>query len=184
MSQAAQATTNGAHLGRALKEKWVDELKRSLKGTDTVVLTKFDRISAKDVNVLRQKLQGVEASLYMVKNRLCQLVFRDLGWKDLESMLEGTCGISSVRGDAAAVAKLLVDFSKEHEGFVLQGGLLGGEILKTPELVSLAKLPSRDTLLTQVLGGIQAPLTGLVGTLQGVQRTLVGVIHAILKKQE
>lgn len=179
---SAESASNGDRIGKAVRTGWADTLRRSLSETDTLVIARFERISAQDLGQLRRKLQQAEASLHTVKNSLCRIVFRDLGWDQLGSMLDGTCGVAPIRGDASQVAKLLAQFSKGHEGFTVQGGLLGGRPLAAREFDALAKLPGRPALLTQMIGGVQAPLTGLLGTLQGLQRKLVGVIHAIAKK--
>lgn len=171
-------------LGRQVRERWVRDLRQDLEKAEAVVVARMVGVPAGEVNKLRQSLAACDGSFHVIKNSLCKVAFRDLGWIGLDSMLQSTCGVGSIRGDAAAACKFFVQFAKQNEGFVLQGGWMSGSILRAPELTSLAKLPPRPVLIAQVLGGMKAPLTGLVGTLQGVQRQFVGVIHALLKKKE
>ena len=176
--------TEEIRIGRQVRESLIRDLKRSLEDAQTVVVARIAGLPAGELNHLRQSLEAYQGSFHIVKNSLCRVTFRQMGREGLEPMLEGTCGVGSVRGDIAAICKFLVQFSKDHEGFVLRGGWMGGELLRTQDLASLAKLPPRQVLIAQAIGGMKAPLTGLVGTLQGMVRQLVGVIHAIVNKKQ
>ena len=182
-SPAVVSSDNGVTLGRKVREALIRDLKKNLSNVEGIVVTKMERVPTKDLNELRQALRNIEASFLVVKNSFARLVFKNLGWQEMDKLLKGSCGISPIRGDAAGTCKLLVKFAKDHEGFVLQGGLLEGQFLQIQDIASLARLPSREVLLARVAGGIQAPLAGLVGALEGIQRKLVGVIHAIFEKQ-
>lgn len=182
-AKASPPTGNGVPLGRQIREGWVRELRGNLSGAGTLLVTRLVQIPTRDLNQLRHALQSLDGSFYVVKNSLCRLTFRELGLGELERMLEGTCGVSPIRGDAASACKLLVQFSKDHEGFALQGGWMAGQVLGLQDLNSLASLPSREVLLGQVVWGVRAPLAGLVGSLQGVVQKLVGVVHSIVKKK-
>lgn len=184
MSEGAAVEEKEIPVGRQIRQGWVRDLKKELERAETVVIARMAGVPAGAVNRLRQTLETHSSSFHVVKNSLCRIAFRDLGWQGLDSMLQATCGVGSIRGDAAAACKLLVQFSKEHEGFVLQGGWMSGTLVGAPELAALAKLPPRPVLIARVLGGMKAPLTGLVGTLQGVHRQLLGVIYSLLKKKE
>ena len=90
-------------------------------------------------------------------------------------------------GDAAAVAKAIRDFSKEkgNEALVIKGAILGGQQLLSKEQVfALADLPSKETLIAQVVGTIAAPLRGLVTVLSGPQRNFVTVLERIKEQKE
>ncbi len=78
--------------------------------------------------------------------------------------------IAFVRGDAAAAAKALREFGKNHEALVLKGGLLGERVITPVEIEALADLPSREVLLTQIAGVFQAPLTRAAGLFQAFTR--------------
>lgn len=171
-------------VGRQVRESLVRDLKRSLEGAQAMVVARVGGLPAGELNRLRQSLGAYEGSFHIVKNSLCRVAFHQMGREGLESMLEGTCGVGSLRGDIAAACKFLVQFSKDHEGLVLRGGWMSGELLRAQDLASLAKLPPRPVLIAQALGGMKAPLTGLVGTLHGMVRQLVGVIHAVLGKKQ
>ena len=167
-------------LGQNVRAAWVRELSNSLKDVDSVVIAKVEKVPTRDLNQLRQSLNG---SLYVVKNSLCRIAFREKGWTELEKALEGTCVISPIQGDVAAVAKTLVQFQKDHEGFALRGGTLAGQILEAKDLKSLAALPSRQVLLSQFAGILQAPLRNLAFLASAPIRQFALVLSAVAKKK-
>ena len=81
-------------------------------------------------------------------------------------LFEGPVAIAFVHGDAAAAAKALREFGKNHEALVLKGGLLGERVITPVEIEALADLPSREVLLTQIAGLFQQPLTRAAGLFQ------------------
>ena len=168
-------------LGQQVRTAWVRDLNNSLSHVDAVVVAKVEKVPARDLNQLRQSLNG---SLYVVKNSLCRIAFREKGWTDLGKVLEGTCAISPIEGDVAAVAKMMVQFQKDHEGFMLQGGILTGQTLGAKELKSLAALPSRQVLLSQLAGILQSPIRSLAFVMNGPVRSLAIALSAVAKKKE
>ena len=171
-------------LGQKIRAAVVRDMEKKLSGVEMVVVARMDRVPAQHVNQLRQALNGHEASFFVVKNSLCRKVLHDLGWSGLEKNLEGTCGISPVRGDVGVVCKLLATFSRDHEGFVLKGGIFKGQILEQKDLSDLARLPSREVLLSQLAGIVQSPIRKLAFILQGPVRSLVMTLAALKQKKE
>jgi len=182
VSQASPAVAEASpRLGRQVRTGWVRELSHLLQQVETVVIAKIDRVPTRDLNQLRQVLGG---SFYIVRNSLCRLAFRQRGWSELEKLLQGTCGIGAIHGDAAAACKLFAQFAKDHEGFLLQGGILAGQGMGPQDLQALAKLPSREVLLSQLAGTVQSPLRRLSFALQGPIRSLAMILAAVGQKRE
>ncbi|MBI1953111.1 MAG: 50S ribosomal protein L10 [Candidatus Omnitrophica bacterium] len=173
------AETTKARLGQKVRAGLVRDLKGALQGADTVVVARIAKTPSRDLNRLRINLKEIQANLVLTKNSFSRLVFKDLGLSALEEHLQGTCGLSPIRGDVVRAARLLSDFAKDHEGFTLAGGVYRGKKISSQELAVLARLPSREVLLSQVFAGMKAPMSGLVGVLKGVERKLVGILHAI-----
>jgi len=171
-------------VGRQVKAAWLRELKGQMTGVEAVVVAKVDRVRARDLNHLRQTLIGLESTFLMLKNSLARRTFRELGWGDLEKVLEGSCGISPVRGDLTKVCKLLGFFSKGHDGFALRGGLLKGQFLHPKDLSALAELPARELLLAQLAGLLISPVRNLAAVLQAPVRSLGYALSAMQRKKE
>ena len=176
----AEAAKKPQRLGQKVRAAWVRDLNNSLSKVENVVVVKLEKVPTRDLNRLRQSLNG---SLYMVKNSLCRIAIREKGWADLEKSLEGTCAVSPIEGDVAAAANLLVQFATEHEGIVLQGGLLTGQAMDAKELKSLAALPSRQVLLSQLAGILQSPLRSLAFVANAPIRGLAIALSAVAKKK-
>ena len=79
---------------------------------------------------------------------------------------------------------MLVDFSKDHAKLKLKAGLLGDKILTIADIKALASLPSREVLIAQLLGTMQAPIRNFVGVLAAVPRSLVYALEAIRKQKK
>ena len=171
-------------LGQKVRIGIVRELRENLSGVESVLVARLDRVPTLDLNKLRQTLGGQNASFFIVKNSLCRITFRDLGWTGLESVLQGTCGVSPVKGEISAVCKLLTTFSKDHEGFVLQGGVLKGQMLQPQDIKALASLPGREVLLSRLAGVAQSPLRNLAFILQAPLRSLTMIVSALRQKKE
>ena len=92
--------------------------------------------------------------------------------------------IGAIQGDVPAACKLLVQFSKEHEGFVLKGGVLTGQFLGAQDLQALARLPTREVMLSQLAGVLQSPLRRFAFALQGPIRFLAMILSAVGQKKE
>lgn len=180
---AVMEETKPLRLGQELRGSWIREIEGSLEGAESVIVAKVERVETRALNKLRDQLGPLQGSFHVVKNSLCRIAFRSRGWEELEGLFEGTCGISPVRGDMAAVCKLLVQFSKDHEGFVLRGGRMGKEFLQAKDLSALAKLPSRQVLLGQLAAVAQAPMRNLAVVLQAPIRSLALALKAVAQKK-
>ena len=170
-------------LGRQVRTRWVQDLEKQLSTVESVVVAQVQKVPTRELNRLRQQLESQEGSFNVVKNALCRLAFRGKGWTDLERLLQGTCGITPIHGDAVAAAKLLVQFAKDHEGFVLKGGVMGGAVLSAQDLSALAKLPTRPVLLSQLAGVVISPIRNLAMLLNSPIRQFALTLAALAQKK-
>lgn len=151
-----------------------------LTSADAVVAADFRGLTVAQLADLRGRLRDAEAEMTVVKNTLSRRAANEAGREGLLPYLEGPTGLVWITGDPARAAKALNDFAKEHtDVFTIRGGILGNEDLPTANIVRLASLPSRETLLAQLAGGIAAPLTGLAGTLNSLISTLARTLAAV-----
>lgn len=184
---AQEERTSGeaqGRIGRLVREGLKRDLEKQLSDVEAIVVARVEKVSTESLNELRQRLKEAKASFLVVKNSLCRLIFRELGLKELEKALEGTCGVAPIGAEVPSTLRLLTNFSKEHEGFVLKAGAFQGQILQAKDLTLLGELPSREVLLSQLAGTLQAPLRNLGRVLQAPLRSLAGVLQAILGKKE
>ena len=103
--------------------------------------------------------------------------------KGLDPYLEGPTAIAIVNGEPVAPAKVLADFAKDNKKFELKIGCVDGQIFSVSDIQRLSNLPSREVLLTQLLGTLNAPASNMVGVLAAVPRSLVQALAAIQEKK-
>jgi len=173
-------TKEGWNLNRDEKAEVISTLAERLGRTTALLAADFRGLNVREVSDLRRRLREAEAEFEVVKNTLARRAAAEAGRDALVPLLDGPSGLVWVEGDAARAAKALNDFAREHpDGLKIKGGLLDGDGLARQDVQRLAALPSRDQLLTQLAGGLVAPLsglaTGLGGLLSGLARTLAAV---------
>jgi large subunit ribosomal protein L10 len=168
---------------RSEKEKKVARLKDDFNEANIIVMTDFRGLNVLQMNKLRRALQQEGVKYNVVKNTLARIAARETGLK-IEEYLEGPTGIAYGYDDPLAPVKILVKFAREYDRFSLKGGVLENKILDETDLKRLSELPPKEVLLARVLGGFQAPLSGLMNVLQGNIRSLAYLLQALKEKRE
>jgi large subunit ribosomal protein L10 len=162
----------------------VTEIREKLEAADAAFLTEYRGLSVGALASLRVTLRQSGAEYKVYKNTLARFAARDAGIDGLESLLVGPTGITFVTGDVAAAAKALRDLSKTNPLLVLKGGSLGKAVLSAKDVEALADLPSRDVLLAQFAGALQAPLVKTAGLLQALPRNFAYGLKALIEVKE
>ena len=169
----------------AEKEAAVEELTGILKEAKGVYLTDFTGLDVPSFTLLRKQLREESVSYRVIKNRLAKLAVKEAGVEGLEDLLSGPTGLVCSNEDAVAPARLLSKFAEDADGKpVIKAGYIGGQVYVDDQLVRLAKLPSREVLLGQMVSAMQSPISGLAFTLNGILQKLVGTIHAVAEKKK
>jgi len=166
---------------RPQKVEVVEKLKQKMQQSKSLFITDFTGLNVAEINGLRRDFKKNGAEYLVVKNTLLKLAVKEMGLDPLLNYLEGPTGVALGYDDPLVPARILYDFSKKTDkpktrAFWLEENLFQGEKLET-----LARLPSRQGLLSQIAGSINAPLANLVGTLDGLLRNFVGTLEAIIK---
>ncbi len=168
---------------RPEKAAVVAEVRDRLAASDAALLTEYRGLNVTQMAELRRSLRAAGGTYTIYKNTMVRLAVADLGI-DVAHLLTGPTAIAFVgeggRGDAAAVAKALRDFSRANRDLVLKGGVLGTKVLGPEDLVALAELPPRDLLLAQLAGAFGAPLTEFAGLLQALPRGFAYGLKALI----
>ena len=138
----------------AKKQQVVDEVKQKVEEATTVVLFDYRGLTDNESKELRIKLREAGADYKVYKNTLMARAFDDLKI-DVKDSLEGPSAFA-YGSDAIAPIKVLTDFAKTHPALVLKVGIVDGEVSDKDTLVKLSKLPSKETLLTQLAGALIA----------------------------
>ncbi len=152
-------------MDREKKAAVVDEVAAQIEESQAIIAVDYRGITVSQVAELRAQLREADATLRVVKNRLTKLSIDKAGAETLTQFLDGPTAFTFVRGDAAAAAKALAAFRKEHELLEFKGGTMDGNPLSVDEIMAISKLPSRDTLNQQLVGVLAFPIGGLARTL-------------------
>jgi len=170
---------------KALKEKKVTkvkEIQEILKLSKMMILTEYKGMSVKQLTELRRELRKNKAEYKVFKNTfVIKALPQELG--ALADSLAGPVAIVFGFDDISAPAKTLVKYIGENEKPVLLCGVIENQICKDSQIKELAKLPSKQELLAKVVGGMKAPLYGLVNVTQGPLRKFVYALSAIKDKK-
>ena len=169
---------------RAAKVAVVDEVAAKLKAADAVIITEFRGMSVGQLASMRRQLRGVGGEYKVFKNTLARFGAKNAGVAGLDELLLGPSGITFVKGDIAGAAKTLRDVAKTNPLLIIKGGVLAGKSLSAKDVEALADLPSREVLLGQFAGALQAPLVKTAGLLQALPRSFAYGLKALIDQKQ
>lgn len=165
------------------KERIVTDLHQRLTQAKAVFVTDFRGMNVVTLERLRRNLKQQGDEYQVVKNTLFLRAAEGTPMTAVRELFIGPCGLALSYRDPVASAKILEDFAKERETFVFKGGVLEGKPLSGEGVRQLAKMPSREVLLGQLLSSLIAVPTGLVTALAGVIQQFLGTLKAIEEKK-
>ncbi|MEC5399451.1 50S ribosomal protein L10 [Uliginosibacterium sp. H1] len=142
------------------KKAVVAEVSAQVANAQTIVVAEYHGIEVGDLTVLRAKAREQGVYLRVLKNTLARRAVADTSFASLAEHMSGPL-IYSIGTDAVAPAKVLNDFAKTNEKLVLKAGSYSGKVLDKAGVQALASVPTKEVLLAQLLGLMQAPISGL-----------------------
>jgi large subunit ribosomal protein L10 len=172
------------NMPRPEKVQAVADIKERIEGAQAVFLAEYAGLSVKDQQALRRSLRENGAEFKVVKMSMARLAAAELDIDTLDELLLGPTGLAFADDDPAGTAKVLKDFAKDHDTFMVKGGLLGLEFLPPEKIAELAELEPRDVLLAKIAGVMQAPMANLAGLLAALPRNTANVLSQLLEKKE
>lgn len=156
-------------MNRQQKQQAVGELTNEFSEAEAVYAVDYRGLTVAQLSELRGRLLQQDTKLKVVKNSVTKLAADQAEVSTISEHLAGPTALAFVRGDAAAAAKTLQGFVKESDEILeLKGGLLNGKALSSADVVAIAKLPSRETLVQQLVTLIAQPISGTARTLNAI----------------
>lgn len=172
-------------MNRQEKSTEVEVLKGQFSKAQIMILSDYKGLSVESLSGLRKKLFEKGSQVKVLKNRLAKLALKGT---EMESSvvphLVGTTAVTLSDTDPVGPAKVFTDFAKDNEFFKFKVAVLKGKALSLAQLDSLAKLPSREVLIAQLMGSMTAPARNLVSAMAQIPRKLVNVLAAIRDQKE
>lgn len=165
------------------KEQMLQMLKEKMGSAQLIVMADYRGMDVGAMTKLRRKMRESGSEIKVAKNTITKIAARELGIEGMDEYLEGPTALAFGFEDPVAPAKILSDFAREYKQLGIKAGILEGRVVGDAQIKELANLPSREVLLAKVLGGMQAPMYGFAGALQGLLRNLVYVLEAVREKK-
>ena len=170
-------------MNRSDKAALIEQIQAQAQSASIAVVTDFKGMSVEELTRLRVKLREAGGTYHVVKNTLARIAFTDSAHDAIKDKFKENCAIALGFEDPVSVAKAISEFAKTSKIFAVRHASLQGKVLSAAQVEDLAKLPSREVLLAQVLGTMNAVPTGFVSLLANIPRSLLYALKAIEEKK-
>lgn len=150
------------------KKAIVAQLTERFQNAQAGVLADYRGLTVEQDTALRVKLREAGVEYTVLKNSLVRFAVNAIGMEELDPVLHGPTAIATSVDDVVAPAKVLVDFAKENEALEIKGGFVDGKVISLDEVKVYAAIPSKEVLISKMLGSLQSPISKLARTLQAI----------------
>ncbi len=172
------------NIGRKSKQWMTEELIDTCQDVKDLFIVSFSNLGVVEQEELRNRLRHNKSTLMVVKNSICKRAFSSEKYQPLLSFVDGPIALIFGEGDSIRVAKLLVNFIDEYPSFEIKGGRLDAEIYSVKKIEELSKLPSKEILLSKIVGTLNSPIVKFVYVLDIQLRKIVYILSQIKKIKE
>ncbi|NLP26814.1 MAG: 50S ribosomal protein L10 [Clostridiales bacterium] len=151
------------------KKAKVEQLTEVIKSSVSGVLVDYKGITVEEDTKLRRELREANVQYSVEKNSLLRFAFKNAGFEGFDDVLKGSTAIAISTEDQTAPARILGEFAKKSgDKFFMKAGYIGSEVYDEAGVTALSKIPSRDVLLSQLVGSLQGPMQKLAAIIQAV----------------
>ena len=165
------------------KQAVVSEVTEKLRKAQAVIVAEYRGLDVAKVTDLRARARKSGVYLRVLKNTLARRAVKGTPFEPLSEQMSGPL-IYGIAQDPVAGAKVLADFAKDNELFVIKGGAMPSSLMSQKDVKALAALPSREELLAMLVGTMQAPIVKLVRTMNEVPGKFVRALAAVRDQME
>lgn len=150
------------------KKKIVADLAAKMKNASSGILVDYKGITVEQDTKLRRQLREAGVDYAVVKNTMTRFAAHEIGFDELDSILNGTTALAISENDPVAPAKILSEFAKKNKNIIIKAGFVDGKVVDTAVIGRLAELPSREGLLSMLLSALTGNLRGLAVALNAI----------------
>ena len=151
-----------------LKQPVVEEIKAQLEGAQSAVLVDYRGLTVEQDTRLRRELRQNDVVYKVYKNTMVRFAIDGTEFDALKDQLEGPSAIAISKTDATAPARILAKFAKEAEALEIKGGIVEGTYYDKDGIKTISSIPSREELLSKMLGSLQSPITNFARVLNQI----------------
>jgi large subunit ribosomal protein L10 len=177
-------TQGGIMATKARKQEIVSELNTFFQNGKVAIVTDVTGLTVKELTQLRRKLDKDNAKCRVGKNTLIKIATKENEFETIKELAKGPSAIIVGYDDPAQPAKTTVDFFKQLKKGTVRGGVLEGRKMSPEEVKGLAELPSKDQLLSSIMGGLDSGARGIAGILEASIRDIALLIEEVAKKNQ
>ena len=151
------------------KKEEVAKLAEKIKEAKVVLLTDYRGINVSDVTGLRAKLRDAEVEYSVIKNNITRRALAECNVEGLEDALQGPTAVVIGNNDYLEACKAIYEYAKDNEFYKIKGGIIDGKVVSVEEIITLAKLPSKETLIGMLAGALLGNISKLAVALEQVR---------------
>ena len=170
-------------MDRAQKERVVEELGQIFESSGVVVVSHYAGLTVAEMQDLRAKMREAGGSVRVAKNRLAKIALQGTPAEGIADLMTGMT-VLSYSEDPVAAAKVVEDYAKANEKFVIIGGAMGGTVLDQAGVKAVASMPSREELIASIVGCIGAPASNIAGAIGAPASNIANILSTIEEKAE
>ena len=152
------------------KQEEVKKLSEIMKKSSLILLTDYRGINVSDVTELRKNLRNSNGKYAVIKNNITKRALAESSIEGLDDLLVGPTAVITAEEDYLPSLKAVYKYAKDNEFYKIKGGVINGKVLSVEELVTLAKLPSREELIAQLAGSLLGTISKLAVAIDQVAK--------------
>lgn len=141
-----------------IKRQQVAELTEQFRDASSIVVVDYRGLTVSESTELRRSLLAEGLELKVIKNNILKRAAKEAGYEGMDNIFVGPSAVAIGKEDVVAPARIIYDFAKSHEALEFKGGVIEGQVSDKETVVQIAKLPSKDGLLSMLLNVLQAPV--------------------------
>ncbi len=166
------------------KNEMIGKIKTLTEESKGIYLINYEGLNVEDISLLRREFLKEGITYKVFKNSLLKRAFDEIGgYEDFNPLLVGMTGVAFTDENYIAPAKIIEKYFKKNDKFSMKGSFIESQFYGADKLGVLASMPTKEEVISSILGSITNPASGIVGAINAVARDLVGVIDAISKKE-
>ena len=151
-----------------LKKPIVDEISELLNGAATAVVVDYRGLTVAEDTALRKQLREAGVVYKVYKNTMINFAIKGTEFEGLAEYLEGPTAIAICKEDATAAARELAKFAKDAEALEIKAGVVEGVCYDAAGIAQIANIPSREVLISKLLGSMQSPITNFARVIKQI----------------
>ena len=164
---------------KAFKTEKIDAIKSTIEKAQVAVITEYQGLTVEDITKLRREIQKTGGDYMVTKNTLAKIAVKGTEYEALAEKMTGPIALAFGFEDPVSPAKAVVKFIKESKKGAIVGAVLEGKLMTEAETRALAELPSKEELYAKMLGSINSPASGIVGSINAVMAQLTRAMAAV-----